>query len=592
MFDITLSVTTKQEISQIYNEPDIAVVVVMDISNTMNSNFGDKTRYEAAMTAAESFIDKFTENNSLGVSKIGYVAFNTDAHEIFGLQSCTSADTASQLKNSMRSETGNIINSTGYEQSHSRFTNIEAGLKMASDMLSGVSNRHKYIIFLSDGFPTTYISSGYSGYDPYCTGGTPGNDGVFYDYVTRKYCKFGTSYSDKAAVRAREMATSIKSSGATIFSIGVDVGGQTIKKYIDQTVGKDYSVVDRTGETYEIGSADSSGSYNNWLKNSIGSGYYYDSTDTAGLQDAYNKIFENIQTEVSNAAEADWVANDPIPVTQGQVGFIQFYNKENTPVNGGLTGSGSENAENTASFNQDNSVIRWDLKNSGYTLTQDGSTTWYTYTLVYRVRLTNEKTGFIENQVYDTNGETTLTYRVTNKEGDYVTISQSKELIFPIPSVHGFLGEFEFTKQALNGSAIPGAVFTLKHDETKCRICNGDGTPVRIDERTAASDENGRVVFSGVPSGHKYTLDETTVPPGYSPNGFTYEVEVAYDIVTIKAKDSSGSNVEWDGIIVNTPHVELPTTGAAGSLPYISGGTALILIALSIIFISYRRGDD
>ena len=117
MFDITLKVQTNQNISEVANEPDMAVVIVMDISNTMNTNFGGVTRYAAAMTAAEQFLDSFADNNTLGVSKVGYVAFNTDAHEIFGLQKCTNRNDANELKNTMRTETGNIINASGYIES-------------------------------------------------------------------------------------------------------------------------------------------------------------------------------------------------------------------------------------------------------------------------------------------------------------------------------------------------------------------------------------------------------------------------------------------------------------------------------------------
>lgn len=225
VFDITLKVETTQKIEEISKEPDMAVVIVMDISNTMTYAFGNTTRYKAAMEAAEQFIDNFAKNNSLGVSKIGYVAFNTDAQEIFDLQSCTTAGQATKLKGIMNDATKKIITVAGYGDSHSRFTNIEAGLKMASDMLSGATNEHKYIIFLSDGFPTTYISSGYEGYDTY-----DGNR--FRDRVRDKPCLYGTSYSDEAAIRARTEATEIKNSGISIFSIGIDVGGQTIKNML------------------------------------------------------------------------------------------------------------------------------------------------------------------------------------------------------------------------------------------------------------------------------------------------------------------------------------------------------------------------
>ena len=63
VFDITLQVQTEINVSEIVQEPDMAVVIVMDISNTMNSNFGGVTRYAAAMTAAENFLDQFAANN-------------------------------------------------------------------------------------------------------------------------------------------------------------------------------------------------------------------------------------------------------------------------------------------------------------------------------------------------------------------------------------------------------------------------------------------------------------------------------------------------------------------------------------------------
>ena len=213
VFDITLQVRTPRTVDEVIEEPDMAVVIVMDISNTMNSNFGGSTRYKAAMDAAEQFLDKFADSNSLGVSKVGYVAFNTDAHQIFGLQDCSSQQKATQLKQTMRTETGKIIAAGGYNESHTRFTNIEAGLKMGSDMLASAANKNKYIIFLSDGFPTTYISSGYSGYDPYDATGK-----IFYDHVLNKPTSYGTSYSDKAAIRARRSSPSAWTSAVRPFS--------------------------------------------------------------------------------------------------------------------------------------------------------------------------------------------------------------------------------------------------------------------------------------------------------------------------------------------------------------------------------------
>ena len=592
VFDITLQVQTSMNVAEIIKEPDMAVVIVMDISNTMNSNFGGVTRYAAAMTAAENFLDQFADQNTLEISKVGYVAFNTDAHQIFGLQSCATLEQANDLKNIMRTQTGSIINASEYGASHSRFTNVEAGLAMAADMLNGVSNENKFIIFLSDGFPTTYIKSGYSGYDPY------DSTGRFYDHVLNKPCLYGTSYSDEAAIRARKKAAAIKSSGVTIFSIGVDVAGQTIQTYITQSENaSDHSVVDRTGTTYEIGDASSTEAYKNWLRNSIGSGYYYDSTDSAGLSSAYNQIFEEIKHQVETGSQADWVAEDPLPTIGGStetVEFIGFYDKTPTLVGGQLSGQHKTNGENTAAFNGEKSTIGWDLKQSGYQMASNGGTTTYTYTLVYRVRLKNENSGFVEETVYPTNDTTTLQYRTIENIDDNLTVSDPKTINFPIPSVKGYLSELTFTKVDSRRQPLAGAEFTLSHDTKHCSVCRGDGTGVVIGDMTATSDANGNVSFTNIPSGHKYTLTETKVPDGYSANGNTYAVEVAYDEITVTVTTIGGNPVDWTGTVVNQTYYELPNTGGAGTVPYTMGGILLLTGAAFLLLYhqTKRRKED
>ena len=590
VFDITLQVQTSVNVSQIVKEPDMAIVIVMDISNTMNSNFGNVTRYAAAMTAAEDFLDQFAENNSLGISKVGYVAFNTDAHQIFGLQPCSTQKQADALKNTMRTQTGRIINAAGYNDSHSRFTNVEAGLAMASDMLNQVSNENKFIIFLSDGFPTTYISSGYSGYDPY------DSTGRFYDHVLNKKCLYGTSYSDEAAIRARKKAAEIKKAGTTIFSIGVDVAGQTIQNYITQSENADgFSVVDRTGTTYEIGDASSTESYKSWLREKIGSGYYYDSTDSAGLTAAYNQIFEEIKQSVAAGAVADWVASDPLPTVGGStetVEFIGFYSKEPKLVEGNLKGSHAENGENTAAFDEEKAAISWNLKESGYQTQTNGTATVYLYELVYRVRLKNETGSFAEGTIYPTNDTTSLQYRTIEGTDGSLTVSDPKTIKFPIPSVQGYLAELRFTKTDGQGGFVPDAEFTLSHDTSQCAICRGNKTSVPVESQKQTSTADGSVSFTGIPSGHIYTLQETMIPDGYVSNGNTYTVSVAYDKVTVAVQSADGSSVEWSGVYPNQKYFELPRTGGAGPLLYTSGGLLLMAASAFLLYIHIRRRKE
>lgn len=516
VFDIDLQVKTTQDISEIYDTPDAAVVIVMDISNTMNEKFpkgSSSTRYNAAIASAEDFITQFQQKSedSKAERKIGYVAFNTDAHRISQMTECKTAAQAAALKTTIKQGTGAIINSSGYADSHSRFTNIEAGLKMGADMLSSISAENKYMIFLSDGFPTTYISGGYSGYDPYCSSGTPGTDGVFYDKVSGKYCSFGTSYSDRAAVRARLMAASVKQTGVRIFSIGIDIGGQTIQRYIEHE-GTNFSVVDREGESYELGSAVSSDAFKNWLRNSIGSGYYYDSSNTEGLQSAYDAIFEEIRSELEKKVIGKWVAEDPLPE---YATFISFFDSKGKLSGSTLAGEWKHGSENTAVYTD--GVISWDLKKSGYILEKENDKSIYTYSLKYRVRLANEKDNFTKEKPYETNGTTTLKYviSVNGQTGDDRTME------FPVPEVKGYLGKLDFDKvDSVNRLPVNGAEFKLKHADDLC--AGGDGTTcgleaVTMQDTAAASDSNGRVKFDAIASGHIYRIYETKAAPGYTP---------------------------------------------------------------------------
>lgn len=602
VFDITLTVTTQEEIVEIIQEPDMAVVIVMDISQTMNNDFGDTTRYKAAMTAAENFVDKFAEETS-GVSKVGYVAFNSDAHKILDLQSCGTAQEAENLKTQMANAAGSIIynyhtDSSGFVDDPKRFTNVEAGLKMGYDMLSSATNENKYIIFLSDGFPTTYIQSGYIGYDTYCSSGTVGIDGVFYDSVTKRYCLYGTSYSDKAAIRARQQATKIKDAGVKIFSIGIDVGTSTIDGY-ERDASNGFSIIDRTGKTYEIGDASSTAAYKNWLGNKIGSGYdkfYYDSTDSVGLQAAYDEIFEEIQSMNAAAAEADWVAEDPMPVVNdvNYVEFIGFYNQSGTLVDGDLSGTSGVGTENTADFDSVTITIDWDLKKSGYTKTTSGNVSTYAYKLMYRVRLKNELDPFTEDAIFNTNATTFLTYNIFEEVDGNTTVSEDKRLDFPIPSVHGYLSELTFQKKDNFGRHVEGAEFTLSHDTENCTVCRGNGTAVSVASQTEISDQEGLITFSEIPSGHKYTLVETKVPDGYSANGETYSVTVAYDVLTVTAKDRNGNVAEWTGEVINNTSYELPNTGGAGTYLYTVGGLLLMMAAAVLLYIqtTKRRKEE
>lgn len=545
-FDITLKVQTKEEAKS----QDLAVVLVMDISNTMIENKVDgnqKTRLRSAMDAGEYLINNFTKNslNSTAKRKIGYVAFNSNANQIFALQECKNTETANNLISSMKTQTKDLVKDIdnlnySYKNDHSRFTNIEAGLKMAYNMLYGNAEtkniENKYVIVLSDGFPTTYDQTDYKGYDTYDT------TGRFYDHVKNRKCLYGTDYSEEGARRAQIQATKLKNSGTIIYAVGsgIDANAKTIDDYFNGHKNDSFSTIDRYDTNYAIGNTLNDfkrwlGGTGNTAKPGIGSGYsghYFDATDTASLKVAYDKIFEDIKY----LSEASWVAEDPMNSNQSTIkdviDFVGLYDKSNdkNKLKDFITYDSSltdiENtSNNTANYNSTDDKINWDLKKSKYQKETIGNTTYYNYEIKYRVRLKNETTDFIENQILDTNGKTTLSY-VVRESGKNPRI---ETIDFKIPQVKGYLGKLEFNKLSNYGNKpLTGAKFVLVHDHDNCPCKNERKYMDKNYQQTSTSNEEGKVIFTNIPSGHKYKLKEVETDKYHDINTSEYQVTVSY----------------------------------------------------------------
>ena len=339
-------------------------------------------------------------------------------------------------------------------------------------------------------------------------------------------------------------------------------------------------------ENYEIGSASEPTSYQSWLKNRIGSGIYYDSSNPSELEKAYAEIFQKIQEERQQKAKAIWMVNDPMP-THGSdafVEFIGFYDKSQELVSNSLNGMYEPHAENTADFETASKAIHWDLKSSGYQKTEEAGQTLYQYELKYRVRLRNENAAFLEETSYPTNNPTKMTYQIIEKVNQQTVVSEKRKIEFPIPSVKGYDGALRFVKTDERNRPVAEAEFTLEHDEARCCRCRGDERSVSLLPMQAISDENGAFCFEKIPSGHRYTLTETKIPSGYTKNNEQYRITAAYDKVSVFVSHSDNSETELDAAhpiqIINRAGYELPETGAGGNTIFTAVGCFLILMAL------------
>lgn len=589
-FDITLTARTRTERSEETYDGNLAVVLVLDLSNTMNYVFGESrlpnegegSRYDAAMQAAETFIAGFeaiTPDDSHAYRHIGVAAFNTSGHIISGMTECRTETHSAALISKVKSGTKAIVGASEYSSSRSRFTNMEAGLKAAKDMLGGVSEvtpENKIIIFITDGYPTTYLNnsngSGYEGYEPFSTAAdTPGADGVFYDGSGNGgvYCLYGTDYSDKGAERAAAMAADIRSSGIDIYAVGVDVEDQFLGDYEAKNYGegknvsKGFSTIDTVNGNYVIDD------FTDWLSGTdtnkgiaSGEGFYYPGESAGELVDALKSIFNSINRERISGTTAI-SALDPV-YSRGMgdyIEFVGFFAKAGTDspflAEGDLRGSGtawgSEDAENTAAISETGgkNTISWDLANSAYsvdTLSEgEKQINVYTYTLKYRIRLKNERDGFAASGDYSTNDTTVLKYENTEKEG-------AQTIEYPLPMVNGYFGSFAFKKiDSATGAALSGAEFALKHADD-CEWCERGGCQVEIEDITAASGGDGMVSFLNIPSGHGYILTETRAPQLHHILRETYDVRVAYGKVSVSGGGDHFSDT-LEGMVISNDSV-------------------------------------
>lgn len=571
-FDITLKVQT----NEIAKEQDVDIVIVMDISRSMVENKVDNgkiTRLKSAVNAAEKFIKDFA-NYSSSVStsrKIGYVDFNTNAYEVFSLQNCNNQTKAEELINKMRTMTNDKVfgymengvpsdtsqDKYFYDENHTRFTNIEAGLQLANDMLKTSNSENKFIILLSDGFPTTYMNgNGYNGYDPYTPGASSSSEGQFYDSVIPnkkggigRPCSYGTDYSEIGARKAQLLATKIKNTGVKIYSVGsgIDTGAKTVDEYAnynyDHKYINNFSTVDRIDTDYAIGH--SLQDFKRWLggtndsqKPGIGSGYdkgyYFDTTDSASLNEAYAKIFENIK----KLTEASWVAEDPMNSDTSSVrDVINFVGIYDNNKNLSDSVSQSDTSDNTASYDSTTDKINWDLKKSKYTKVVDRNTntTYYNYELKYRIRLKTEANNFESEKIFKTNGQTTLTYIIKESGKD----QKLGTLTFKVPEVKGYLGTIAFDKLNNYGRNKPleGTTFEIYHSSD----CPCLKERKHIDENfkmTSTSNSEGKVIFDNIPSGHKYKIHEISTDEYHEINTESFDVTVSYGQTTSPLKDN------------------------------------------------------
>lgn len=475
-FNVTLTVTTQEELKEVPVSADTAVVLVMDTSGSMAEKVSGKkssTRIRAAEEAAKNFVDKYVSGANSGDKRYAaLVRFSDDAVTVAGWNNLNSGSNLQTFKNEIS------FNANGG-------TNIEGGLQLAYNLIqSGKGGLLKdctniNVVLLSDGCPTYHVEESTRSSIAKVEGVRGG----------------GTNAELEDWQQAEAVASTIRDSGISLYSIAFATGTESFELASPQFVEDSWH-----GDWYKIDGEWKHGYWVSWESRSVYDWMNGFSDKAFSAQDA-DKLtlkFENILHLITLGAKA-WKVTDPM-------GTNILYN-----------GEVSDTEENdTNKFAYKNGILTWDLKNSTPQVSGSNPKT-YTYTLTYPITLNTAADGFVSGQAYPTNGETVLTYYLFSKVNDDTTIPEEpNKMNFEIPEVKGYLGELSFIKNGVDG-VLSGANFNLSMN---------DGSW----EKEAASSVDGTVTISGIPSGFAYTLTEDKMA-GYEDLA-PISVKVSYGSVT------------------------------------------------------------
>lgn len=543
VFNITLDVTTTENLEEIPTSSDAAVVLVIDRSGSMDWDVkGNETdndnekRIKLAKDAAVSFIDSFAKDANGSKRMVQIVEFASNAERktnanqpaadwqwedvatIQGKQNAKEDITGVNGKSGKR--VGGISDPTGG-------TNIEAGLQLAYNIiktesekgqnskLAGISNVN--VILLTDGCPTFHIPSNSTERNSTSkiTGEVGGSDVPYYEDHTPVIDK---NNNDKGIANDLKNLK-VNGSNVSLYSIAFSTGDAPFYYAGNRGdwIWDDYNRGHWTTPTnYETMSVFE------WLKSFCGENRTFKSSDADGL----TLNFESIVKLIKLGAKA-WQVNDPMPNN------IIFNAEAIKTMNDG-------NNE----FTYDEGNLHWDLKKSTPKIEEAEGATSYHYQMKYQVALDTTSNDFEENKPYETNGKTILDYYMFSQVNNGEEIPEEpKQVEFDVPTVKGHLyGNLNFKKTDEKGKGLKGAKFKLEGSAV------GNNKEV---SRAEPSAEDGTVSFDNIPSG-TYKLTEEIAPDGYIKSNDEYTVVISYgELVSIKKGDKPIDLNNW--VIKNNP---------------------------------------
>ena len=541
-YKVALNVTGAKstDTGEIVTNQPLDIVLVLDVSGSMDGPLSGGTKIDALKTAVNGFIDATADENATITdrsqrNRIALVKFAGDVSSSVGDDfyrkdgySYNYTQIVSNLTDEVSGLTDTVdgLRAAGATSADYAFDRAEEALDQAR------SDAKKVVIFFTDGEPNHD-----NGFDPI------------------------------VAATAVNKAKSLKDRGTTIYSIGVVSGanpGDTssnLNKYM-HGISSNYPDATATSSEHLWGK-----SWNANLGDRAETSSYYKAATDAGQ---LNNIFESIRQEITKMAEyadvtihdklSSWVVSSASP--NGKPAGFTY-----TKTQHGQTTTWADAPEATVA---DDGTVSWPVKSNGGKL-EDG----VTYTVSFNVKPTqaafdeavknhkDDANASGDNNFYtNDNSRATVDYKtvVTSSQGG-TTTSDPQTAAYPQkPTITLPVSKITVTKTWSDGNA------NHENDSVQVQLKQDGNNYGDAATLNAAGNWTHEFTVPAGPEGHKYTVEETAVD-GYDAS---YELAVIKDTTTssvVAENDVKKLNLigltEQDGTvtITNKPsYVTLPAS--------------------------------
>ena len=460
-YKITLSVKTKDGVTAT-PAASTDVVLVIDASGSMD----EEDKLENAQKAAEDFAKIVLGEEAQGENCIAVVSYAKNASTKCGL-----SDKLDTVENAIDAITAN------------GGTNIQAGIKVARDLLNGSEADNKVILVLSDGEPTYSFQTtgtarwtgclevlGWHAWNEAWYGNGHYVDDSIQIYPDFNYDKVVGSGSGYSLSNGTNLTVSCEHGPhPKSYTYYKNNGDPTIAeaKYAKNAGYEIYSI-------YLGGKDDTNAQYT--MKGIASDNDHFQTTENV---DDLAKLFKGIAGSVTTPTSAG-IVTDPM----GK--FIQL-DESSVQDKPGVTVTADG--------------FDWDVSKSDPTNNDDGSKT---YTLTYQVTVDTDNANFTTG-VYPLNDTTTFTYKVG---------AEAKFINFHVPTVYEdevrYQVKYEWTGNVPTGVTLPDSVSYLA-DGAEYTVDDAYSDRTVIEVKDSNGNVTDRYTFSGWKLGDKVVTGKQTI---------------------------------------------------------------------------------